>query len=201
MKSFIETICIRHGQIQHLSWHQQRVDATLLYFYPAHDHTWILSECIQIPPDIHSELVRCKITYDAHHIEIRYTPYALRDVSSVMLKEIPVDFHYPFKFAERTIIKKLFNERGKADEILMLRQGWITDTSIANIAFENKGRWYTPSLPLLAGTTWKRLISQGILIPRPIHVSEIVDYSGYKLFNAMIDFQHSKVLPVNSISF
>jgi len=71
----------------------------------------------------------------------------------------------------------------------MTRHGWITDTSIANIAFRKNDRWYTPALPLLAGTSWKRLIAEGKLIPRPIHQSEIEQMDGIRIFNAMNEWE------------
>ncbi|HJW30290.1 MAG TPA: aminotransferase class IV, partial [Saprospiraceae bacterium] len=88
-------------------------------------------------------------------------------------------------YADRKIIEDLFSKKGEADDILMTRSGWIMDTSIANIAFRKGERWYTPAQPLLAGTTWKRLISERLLIPRPIHQDEISSFEAFKIFNAM----------------
>ena len=115
--------------------------------------------------------------------------------------EAPLDFDYRYKYADRKILEELFAQRGEADDILITRDGWITDTSIANIAFRKDDRWYTPSIPLLAGTTWKRLIATGILIPRPIHQSDVHHYDAIKIFNAMsgwedsIEVQASKIIP------
>jgi 4-amino-4-deoxychorismate lyase len=82
----------------------------------------------------------------------------------------------------------------------MTRHGWITDTSIANIAFRKKDRWYTPANPLLAGTTWRRLIKEDILIPRPIHQSDIPHFDAFKIFNAMNDWEKTMEGPVDQIA-
>lgn len=101
---------------------------------------------------------------------------------------MPAGYDYSYKYADRTVLENLFSQRRDADDILLTRDGWITDTSIANIAFRKGDRWYTPSIPLLAGTTWKRLVSGGVLIPRPIHQDDLLRYDAFRIFNAMNDW-------------
>jgi 4-amino-4-deoxychorismate lyase len=120
---------------------------------------------------------------------VTFAAYSPKNIQKLKLVEIPDGYDYRFKYADRRIIDDLYSKRGDADDILMTRQGWITDTSIANIAFRKNDRWYTPALPLLAGTTWKRLIAEGKLIPRPIHSSEIGQMDGFKIFNAMNEIE------------
>lgn len=98
---------------------------------------------------------------------------------------MPVGYDYSYKYADRSVLEDLFSQRKDADDILITRDGWITDTSIANIAFRKNDRWYTPSIPLLAGTTWKRLVSSGVLIPRPIHQDDLLRFDTFRIFNAM----------------
>ncbi len=199
MKQFLETICILNGVPQYLDWHQRRVDATMQHFYPEHHHTWTLISCIDVPSEFQSGLVRCRILYDAHYFSIHYFPYIPKTISTLKLVEAPVSFDYRYKYADRKIIENLFELRGEAEDILMTRDGWITDTSIANIAFEKNGRWYTPSIPLLAGTTWKRLVSSGILISSPIHFTQLHMFNSFKLFNAMNDWSLENTSMVQNI--
>lgn len=200
MKQFIETICITDGQPQHLEWHQRRVDATLLHFYPAHHHTWHLGSCIDLPEEYKAGKVRCRIIYNAHHFSMQFEIYAPRQVIS--LKCIPVhpEYDYSFKYADRSAIDAWYEAKGTADDILLTRNGWITDTSIANIAFGKEDRWYTPAIPLLAGTSWKRLVSAGRLIPTPIHQQEIRNFEAFKLFNAMNAFENATSHPIRNIN-
>jgi 4-amino-4-deoxychorismate lyase len=115
--------------------------------------------------------------------------------------DLPEGVDYRFKYADRSFIEELFNLRRESDDILMTRQGWITDTSMANIAFRGIQRWFTPSLPLLAGTTWKRLVYTGRLIPRPIHVRELPQFEYYRVFNAMNDFETAPEYSIENISY
>jgi len=82
----------------------------------------------------------------------------------------------------------------------MTRNGWILDTSIANIAFRKKDRWYTPANPLLAGTTLKRLIQEEVLIPRTIHQSDINQFEAFKIFNAMNAWNETEEMECSGIS-
>lgn len=198
---FLETICIRDGIPQHLEWHQRRVDDTLRHFFPAHRHSRILVKCIELPVAYQKGIVRCRIVYDAHLVTIRYFHYTIRNIRSLKLMEIPEGMDYMYKYADRKMIEDLYNLRGDADDILMTRDGWITDTSIANIAFSKNGRWYTPSIPLLAGTTWKRLVKSGKLMTRPIHSTHLSGFDNFKIFNAMRDWEDTEETPIVNILF
>lgn len=188
MSRFLETIRILDGKPLHLPWHQQRVDDTLRYFYPktcsepgAFPLFDILLSC-QIPRE---GTYRCRILYDANTLEVEFKSYTLAEIHTLQLVSAPEGYEYSFKFSDRSVIDHLYAQRGAADDVLITRDGYITDTSIANIAFRKDDRWYTPARPLLAGTTWKRLVSEGILIPRPIHREDVHRYDGFCVFNAM----------------
>lgn len=202
MHRFLETICIHDGQPLHLPWHQRRVDATLKHFYPkeySQHEPFPLFEIVLSCNFPATGNLRCRIEYDLHNLAVEFFPYIPRVINSLQLIAAPSGYDYRYKYADRKVLEDLYAQRGDADDILITRNGWITDTSIANIAFRKGERWYTPSQPLLAGTTWKRLVSKGILISRPIHNHDIRRYDAFKIFNAMIDFEDSNQMPVRSI--
>ncbi|HZV70062.1 MAG TPA: aminotransferase class IV [Saprospiraceae bacterium] len=196
---FLETICILDGIPQHLEWHQRRIDETIQHFYPVHRHTWTLAECIEVPSVWQNGIVRCRIIYDAHLFTIHYYEYTQGKINSLQLVEAPAGTDYWYKYADRKILEDLYAQRGDADDVLISKDGWITDTSIANIAFEKNGRWYTPSIPLLAGTTWKRLVETGKIIPTPIAGSQVRNFDFFKVFNAMNDWERGEKISVEKI--
>src|SRR5690606_29371048 len=100
---------------------------------------------------------------------------------------------------DRRILELAFSRRGDADDVLLVRDGWITDTSVGNVAFLANGRWYTPALPLLAGTTWKRLVYAGTIVPRPIHVEDLPRYEAFVVFNALKDWDEKLAFPASAI--
>ena len=79
--------------------------------------------------------------------------------------------------------------REEGDDILIIKDLLVTDTSIANIAFETSGgEWITPKNPLLKGTTRARLLDEGKLKEADIRVHELRSFTKVALLNAMIDF-------------
>lgn len=188
MNRFIETLCILDGNAMYLPWHQARVDLTfrlcMSYAKPFSIEAILVNQH-DIPA---SGKVKCTIEYGPDTVAVRSMYYEPRAIKSLKLIEIPQGFDYRFKYADRNMIDRLYTWRGEADDILMTRNGWITDTSYANIAFLKNNRWYTPAQPLLAGTTWKRLMREGVLIARPIHQSEISGFERFKIFNALNDW-------------
>ena len=137
------------------------------------------------PPPI--GLYRCRLTYNENQIDVSYHPYSKRTVKS--LKIIHDDaITYTQKSTDRTHIDKLFNLREECDDVLIVKNGFVTDTSIANIAFLKDGVWYTPSTPLLEGTTRERLLDDGFLTAQDIRVEDLESFSQVALLNAMIDF-------------
>jgi 4-amino-4-deoxychorismate lyase len=188
MNRFIETLCIQDGNPMHLFWHQARVDLTfrlcMSYAKPFSIEA-VLEKQTDIPS---SGKIKCTIEYGPDDHLVRWAMYEPKLIRTLKLVEIPNGFDYRFKYADRSMIDRLYAWRDDADDILMTRDGWITDTSYANIAFLKNDRWYTPAQPLLAGTTWKRLIAAGILIPRPIHRDEFDSFESWRVFNAMNDW-------------
>ncbi|WP_457592118.1 aminotransferase class IV family protein [Hydrogenimonas sp.] len=180
-----ETICIQNGSIQHLSYHQSRFDASRAALFGSDLKRLDLGTLIKPPAG--SGTLKCRIVYDRQIKEISYTPYTPRRIRSVKLVDSAID--YDHKFSDREAIEELLGMRGSADEILIVRDGLVTDTSIANIAFYNGRSWVTPKSPLLRGTTRERLIRSGFLVPRDIRVDEIRRFERFALMNAMIGFE------------
>ncbi len=198
MSRFLETVCIREGIPRHLEWHQRRVTDTFAARIPEMI-PFHLEEILSTQHFPSAGTIKCTVLYDASGYTLIPSPYAQRPVQTLLLTEVPDGYEYRFKYADRAVIDDLFARREEADDILMTRAGWILDTSIGNIAFRKGGHWYTPSQPLLAGTTWKRLIAEGILVPRPLHRSDIKSADAFRIFNAMQPFAESMEMPVENI--
>lgn len=199
MKQFLETICIRDGIPYHLGWHQRRVSATMKYFFPAHTHSWDLAACLDIPPNFHSALVRCRILYNLHHFSTHFFQYTPKSIKTLKVVKMNPQLDYRYKYDDRAFIETMYDQREDCDDILISKNGLITDSSIANIAFRKNERWYTPSLPLLAGTTWKRLVTSRMIIPKPIRIDDVNKFDSFKIFNAMIRFEEFQESPIHNI--
>ena len=95
---------------------------------------------------------------------------------------------YTYKSSNRQKLDELFKQKGEADDILIIRDGFLTDTSIANIALWNGEQWETPEKPLLEGTMRASLLGKGLIVPAEIRPQDLSRYSLIRLFNAMIGF-------------
>ncbi len=186
MSRFIETIRVEDGEIQHLERHQERVTRTL-----SHHHVSVIPslavELEKVPIKLPGR-VRLRIEYDTKgFFEVGLFPYMRKQIHDLRIVHIrPPDYRY--KYADRAWINALVEKSG-ADEILMIRDGKVTDTSIANVAFYDGSTWLTPKEPLLMGTERSRLLNLGVLKESVISLRDMGSFSGFRLMNAMLPWE------------
>ncbi len=179
---FLETIRAEDGTPFHLEYHQRRLENTLHAFgiWSSHDLDSLL-----LPPE--NGLYRCRVLYDKNHIDISYHPYQLRTFTS--LQAVIADtIDYGYKYSDRKEIDALFAMRKASDDIVIVKHGLITDTTIANIALFDGQNWVTPTEPLLHGTTRQRLIDEGKLLEKTIPLDSLSLYSNVAMMNALVGF-------------
>ncbi len=142
---------------------------------------------------------RCRFIYDAHgvqHIEIVSTPR--RIIRSLQLINAD-NFDYSHKFADRSHFE-LLSKNIKADDILIVKNGFLTDTTYANIVFKDKsGHWFTPSIPLLAGTKRAKLLAQNTIEAIDLRPNDISKFVEARLINATTDLENSSKILTNNI--
>jgi 4-amino-4-deoxychorismate lyase len=181
-KTFLETIRAVDGEIYNLSYHQKRYESVLN------------SLGISNYTNLHSLLnppidgtYRCRVLYTKQRIEVSYHPYTKRSIKTLKLVYDDA-IVYDKKYADRTKLDALFSKKEKADDILIIKNNFVTDTSIANIAFYDGKKWLTPKNPLLKGTTRARLLEAGKIFEQDIAVKDLQNHTKVALLNVMIDF-------------
>ncbi|MEA3418385.1 MAG: aminotransferase class IV [Campylobacterota bacterium] len=182
----LETIRIEGGSALHLDYHNQRFNHARKTLFSI-NKTMDLADFITPPKENSGTLYRCRILYSRKILKVDYIPYTPKIIKKISL--INSNISYPFKFADRSELNHLLASSPGSDEVLIVKEGLLADTTIANIAFLEKGKWITPKKPLLEGTTRKRLIDEGFLIPKTIRSDEIDRFDGFALMNAMIGFK------------
>ncbi|PVX31679.1 4-amino-4-deoxychorismate lyase [Pasteurella langaaensis DSM 22999] len=184
-----ETICIAQHQIQNIAYHQQRYENALRHFYgksavKIYDFLAIIQQSADFPTELLSPVTRCRIAYNATDYQIQFFPYQPKLIQT--FKPIVCDdIDYNFKISDRTLLNTLFAQRGDCDEIMIIKQGKVTDCSIGNLCFRRGERWFTPDSPLLAGTQRQALLEKGIIQEVPIFADDIEDFDEIRLINAM----------------
>lgn len=141
-------------------------------------------------------IYKCRILYWHHIEEIQIVPYILPKIHSLRLIDAD-EVEYSHKWEDRTVLKTLCDQKGNCDEILIVKNGFITDTSFSNIALYDGYRWITPSTYLLRGTKREKLIYEGILTEKLVRVEDIYAYKKASLINAMIDLGDVEVTVEN----
>lgn len=192
MPQLLETICCQDGQLLALDFHQERAErsANKLGFK---EH--INLETLTVPAFARRGRFKCRVLYRQTIEAATFTPYTIRPVRR--LKLTPADhIEYNCKYADRTAITEAFQKRGLADDILMVKNGHLTDTSYANIALWDGRRWLTPALPMLEGTRRARLLQQQRIQPANIPSQAVYQFKKIVLFNAMMDLESGPVIPV-----
>ena len=181
MCQFIETIRIENGKALNLGFHNYRFNKTRRDIFECNLPV-NLADYIQ-----YTERTKCRIEYQDEVEKVEYQPYTIRPVKS--LRMVTSDgLDYTYKSSNRQKLDELFKQKGEADDILIIRDGFLTDNSIANIALWNGEQWETPEKPLLEGTMRASLLGKGLIVPAEIRPQDLSRYSRVRLFNAMIGF-------------
>lgn len=193
MSPLFETIRLYDGVLLYAHYHNHRLNSSRKELFGCSDALDILKEVL-IPEIYTKGLWKCRVIYAKEIIDIQflhYTPNLIRSVTCVEGNNLD----YSHKYLDRNQIDRL-KQNIKTDDILIIKDGLVTDTSIANVAFYDGTQWITPARPLLAGTTRARLIESGAIITANISINDLKKYSKITLFNAMCNFD-----PIKHINF
>lgn len=181
---FVETLRVEEGEIVRLGYHNERMNRTRRALFGVVDPL-DLSDYVQCPAG--PGRFKGRVVYGEAICEVSCSPYQLRPVKRLKLvRSDEVDYRY--KSIDRAFLNALFARRGEADDVLVVRHGLLTDTSICNIALWDGRRWLTPDHPLLEGTHRAALLDTGLIFAAPLFVEELGRYSRIRLFNALIGF-------------
>jgi 4-amino-4-deoxychorismate lyase len=197
MCQLIETIRIEKGEPLLLSFHQERMDRTRyeLFGYKEPINLRHHLSSLELPSN---GIWKCRVIYKTQIRKTEFEPYQKRDIKSLKIVDAD-ETRYDYKYEQRDEIKKLFKKRGDADDILIIRNKLLTDTSYCNIALWNGINWITPLHPLLKGVRRESLIQQGIIEPFHIHINDLASFQKIRLFNAMISFEEAIEISTASI--
>lgn len=188
-QQFVETIKIKDGKVINLSYHQARMERTIQACFPSFSEETIpqLEEVLSPTPDM--AFYKARVVYGAHGIEdIQYAPYTMRKIQSLKIVNDD-DIDYTFKSTDRSELNRLLAQKGDCDDIIIVKNGLVTDTSFTNIAAYIDGKWLTPKHPLLMGTKRAYLLNQGILQEADITLEDLMKAGKISLINAMIDLE------------
>ncbi len=203
MCRLLETIRYENGRFHNLRYHRQRMNhARKMLFHLTDEidlNKTLQKAAKQQFPDGSSGLFKCRVVYDSRILKIRFSPYVLPQIRSLQLvKSDSID--YTFKYENRSSLNRLFALRGDADDIVIVKNGFVTDTSFCNVLFFNGKHWLTPEQPLLRGTRRAALLEQEQVETAVIRADDLHHFTQVRLINAMIRFIDRMDIPIEKIS-
>jgi 4-amino-4-deoxychorismate lyase len=187
MSRLIESVKLLDGRFHNLFYHEQRMRTALENLFGVRTDINLkgfLKE-LTFPKQ---GLYKCRIVYDDHTREVEFLPYVQKTVDTLRVVESH-DISYGYKFADRTEINRLYEIKNGCDDILIIKENRVTDSSYCNIVFKRNGTWATPQAPLLRGTMRQYLLDQRIIQEEDIRKGDIPSFECFKLINAMIGFE------------
>ncbi|MFW2552009.1 aminotransferase class IV family protein [Aliarcobacter butzleri] len=179
---YFETIKCEDFEVFNLDYHQKRVANTIGLNINLQEYINPISE----------ELLRCKLIYDENGVvDVLYFPYKKREIKSFKII-FDNEIEYSKKYLNRAKLDELYEKRDDCDEVIIIKNEIVTDTTIANIAIFYENFWITSKNCLLGGTTRARLLEEKKLFEKDITLDMLKNASKVALMNAMIGFDEIK---------
>ena len=191
MSQLFEAIKVENGKLFNIEYHNERLNRSRKEMFGCNDSIDLNKE-IKIPKDIRKGLYKCRVVYDKKINKIEFLPYIKPKIKTLKIIECN-DIDYKYKYLDRTKIEELLKQKGECDDILIVKKGLVTDTSIANICFYDGQKWITPNEPLLRGTKRAKLLKEGLISEEKITQKDIKKFKKASLINAMLDLEDVQI--------
>jgi len=174
-----ETIRVENGRYLNLAYHIWRFNLSRRKLGFDTNIPFSLPE----PPS--DSIFRAKITYSKQIENIEFFPYSDNRSFSSFQIVFADEVKYDLKYFDRKIFDDL-KKNIKTDDILIVKNGFVT--SIANIAFwdDDVGVWITPKKPLLKGTVRERLLRMRLIFEENIYLENLKSFKAFAITNAML---------------
>ena len=195
MYPLFESIRVEGGRAHLLQYHQNRLNRSYLGLFKT-ACPWTLESIL---PELPSEgLFKLRFKYNKDSFSFETLQYTPSKIESLKFTEIN-SYSYDFKFTDRSGIDQAFNLRGDCDDVLMTKNGLLTDTSYCNILLFDGTDWITPAQPLFKGVQREYLLDQKMIKVREIHKGDLTLYIACQLINALNSFDKNRKFSVGCI--
>lgn len=193
----LETIKIENGKPCNLFFHNLRFNNSRKELFGCRDFIK-LESIIKIPPAIKTDSYKCRLIYSDTVKKLEFLPYRKRKIKS--LKIVVCDgIEYNYKYENRGCLNELFKLKQNCDDILIVKNKKITDTSFSNLVFTDGKKWVTPSTPLLKGTKMEKLVSEKKIVQDEIKTSDLRYFKKAAIINSMLDLPDN-ILAIENIA-
>lgn len=196
MSQFIESIKVEDQEVFLLELHQKRVNQTFSHF--GKEGSIDLAKIYKNLQHDEDGLFKLRISYDLDkRVRTQMIPYAIPEIQDFQLVENN-SFDYSFKFEDRKELDKM-KMKSKAEEIIIVKNNHITDTSFSNLLFLKGKDWFTPNSFLLNGVQRQHLLKQKKIKEAEITLQNIKQFTHFQIINALNDFDDMFIYPIDRI--
>ena len=196
---FFESIRLQEGVFHLLPWHQARMERTIRAHFEMESFPQ-LNDFLNTFNPPQKGCFKCRIKYGQSLEVPEIIPYRAKSIHSLHLVSAN-DLEYSFKSTHRQQLDALLTQRGNCDDVLIIKNGYVTDTSYCNIVFFDGKRWITPTRPLLEGVQRGFLIQKGIIHEAEISSEDLFRFQSFKLINAMLPWESAVEVPIHRFTF
>ena len=197
MYQFIESIKVEDQEVFLLDLHQKRVNETFAHF--GREGSIDLKKIFKDLDIDEDGLFKLRMVYDLNKTyRTQLIPYAISEIDDFQLVENN-NFDYSFKFSDRTEFEKM-KTKARAEEIIVVKNNHITDTSFSNLLFLKGKEWYTPTTYLLNGVMRQYLLKNKKIKETESTLNNIKEFSHFQLINSLNDFDDMFIYPLEKIN-
>jgi len=199
MSLLYESIKVENRQLVSISFHNERINRSRKELFGTTEEINLVNKIV-IPEELSGGIYKCRVFYNQEIESAEFIKYQQRNIKQLYAVVDDI-IGYSYKYTDRSAINKLKEKHAPSEEedIIIIKNGMITDTSYSNVALYDGEKWFTPAEPLLKGTQRARLLKEGKIFERKIKLSDLTNYVEIKLINALMDFDTSPTLKVETI--
>jgi len=194
MYPLVESVRIENRQLHHIDLHNRRINHAIRAVY-GKELMVDIEAIVKIPENLSADRYKCRLNFYPDKVDYTIIPYTQREIKSLkVIVDNTID--YTFKSENRQQLDVSFLKRGNCDDIIIIKNGHITDAWAANILLFDGKDWFTPDTPLLKGVQREFLLQEEKIKQREITTGVLNIFQKVKLINAMIDFERAPEISI-----
>jgi 4-amino-4-deoxychorismate lyase len=198
MSLLLESIKVINGKVCNLPFHERRANRSRKILFGL-ARPLNLKKAIVVPEEFKKGLVKCRMIYGESIESVSFIPYSAKKIHSAKII-VSDQVSYSHKYEKRPELDDLYSKKGDHDEIIIIKNGFVTDAYYYNVVFEKNGKFITSDTPLLRGIQRERLIHSKKVQVIPIRIEDISSFDRVHFVNALNGLGKC-VIPVSQVSY
>jgi 4-amino-4-deoxychorismate lyase len=197
MAELVESIMLRDGVPLALDRHEARARRARAEIFGVQVPFTLAPLIGEVPEEFRAGAVKCRLHYGPDFLFREFELYKKKPYGRLALVD-GGSIEYAHKYADRSALNRLLALRGDCDNIVIVKDGHLSDAHSANILLFDGSTFLTPARPLLQGTKRAKLVADGFCREADIKPSDLEDFKELHIVNAFLD-PGEEVVPIDRI--